>query len=167
MAQVMITQGFLDELAKIAEAYRAVRGAEDKLRDDIPVIALARNADPQKSLERISQAIEKSRGKVLGHANVAVKSLSTPTLKRFGFKPTRLAVPLPGEKGMLPESYRKGRLHAHQMGDFTLMHHDKIVPTAGVVAAVSHWFKEGVPASIKRLRRDVSPPVQYASETPT
>lgn len=163
MAQVMITQGFFDELIKIAEAYRAVRGVEDRLRKDIPVLSLGKKVDPEKAVDRITKAIESSKAKVLGHDNIAVRTQAVPSLERLGFKPTRLAVPLPGERGLAPVSYRRGRIHAHRMGDFTLMHHDKIAPAQGMVQAIQHWFQEGLPASVERIKADVIPPVQYQS----
>jgi hypothetical protein len=128
---------FFDELEKIAEAQKT-----------IPVIRSLPQND-EKALSVISKRVDSSDVKVLGHKNVAVPVEVLGPLEDYGFKKTRLAVPLPSEWPGT-STWRKGQLHAHKIRDYYLFHKDKTAPR-GVVHGLKHWFTEGMPASIKRL----------------
>lgn len=160
MAQWLNGEGFAQELFKIAidVAYRKVRGERSELRSDIPLVSMNRKLAPDKALARISKAVDKSRGRILGHETVAVRTSQMPSVKTMGFKPTRLAVPLSGEKGLFPVSYRKGRVHGHQVGGLTLFHHDKMPPEG--IKTVVHGLTEGIPALIKRFQKEYVPPLR-------
>lgn len=149
---------FLDELLKIATEYKKVRGATSQLRQDIPLMQLRGKVDAARVTGRIAQAVSKSQGKVLGHATVALATKQLPQLPEMGFKPTRLAVPLSGETGLLPKSYRKGQLHGHQVGDLTLFHLDQTVPSG--LKTIKHGIVEGTPALMKRVWQQEVPPVR-------
>lgn len=130
---------FSDELVKIAT----------EPVDSIPIIGrLPQDAD--QALETIKRRIDKSKKTIIGHKNVAIPVKRLGDLERHGFKKTRWAVPLPGERIGTP-SWRKEELHAHRMGEHYLMHKDQIVPHRAI-DAVKHWFKEGLPATRKRIR---------------
>lgn len=129
---------FADELIKISDAGMI----------SIPSIQrLPRDAD--EALESIKNRIDRHGVDVLGHKNIAVPVKRLGDLTDLGFKKTRIAVPLPGER-IGRASWRRGQLHAHELGDKYVMHKDKTAPT-GVIAAISHAIKEGLPAAKKRL----------------
>jgi hypothetical protein len=128
---------FTDELLKIAEA-----GA-------IPVVSRI-PMDADKAFETIKKRIDKSGRDILGHPNVAVPVERFGDLTQHGFKKTRLAVPLPGERLGAP-SWRKDDLHAHRSGEHYLMHKDKIAPR-GALQSMRHLVREGIPASRLRMR---------------
>ena len=107
--------------------------------------------DADKAFETIKRRIDTSGKAILGHPNVAVPVKQLGDLAEHGFKRTRLAVPLPGERIGTP-SWRNDELHAHRRGEHYLMHKDKIPPQRGAREAVRHWLKEGVPATRLRLR---------------
>lgn len=116
----------------------------------IPLIhRLPQDADA--ALESIKRRIDKSERAILGHPNIAVPIKRLGELEQYGFKRTRLAVPLPGERIGTP-SWRKDELHAHRVGEHYLMHKDAIPPQRGPLTAVKHWLKEGLPATRERLR---------------
>jgi hypothetical protein len=79
-----------------------------------------------------------------------VKAERLGDLEQFGFRKTRLSVPLPGER-IGTHSWRKGDLHAHLVGDHYLMHKDKIDPQ-GILRSAVHVVKEGIPAAVRRVR---------------
>lgn len=136
---------FSDELQKIAEEV------------GVPVIQrLPRDAG--KVFESIGRRIDKSGRDIIGHPNVAVPIKRLGELEQYGFKKTRLAVPLPGERIGTP-SWRKDNLHAHSRGEHYLMHKDQIAPSQGPIKAVKHWFREGLPAAMKRFRERKAPVV--------
>lgn len=136
---------FSDELVKIAGA-----GA-------IPVVSrLPQDAD--RALETIKRNIDKSQKAIIGHPNVAVPVKHLGNLADRGFKRTRLAVPLPGERIGTP-SWRRGELHAHRRGEHYLMHKDQIPPQEGAVKAVRHWMHEGLPAAKKRFKERMAPAI--------
>jgi hypothetical protein len=151
--------GFLSELLKIAEAYRQVRGVQDRLRKDIPLLRLNQSMSVDEKLKRVADALKESKSEVMGKPQVAVLTKSMPSMADLGFKSTRLAVPLPGGKMLMP-SYRKEHLHGHRAGDYTLLHRDTIVPKG--LDALRHAVREGLPAW--RLRRSEldKQPVQFA-----
>ena len=82
-----------------------------------------------------------------------------PDLVEMGFKATRVATPLPGEKA-LSKTWRAGKLHAHKQGPFFLMHQDKAAPMGRLgylnPQAISHGLKEGIPSLIKRIKETQS-----------
>lgn len=144
---------FSDELVKIAEelAYRKAHGIE--LAEGIPLVRRLSQA-PEKAREQLLRATKKSGKKVLGYANVAVHEDMMPSMKELGFKRTRVATPLPGERPF-SVTWRSGKLHAHKQGPFFLLHQDKHDPLAkgGYISlkGVKHGLKEGVPSLVRRF----------------
>lgn len=130
---------FVDEMIKIAEG-----------SDVIPLVKrLPRDAD--QAMEAIKSRISRSDVPLLGHPSVAIPVKKLGDLESRGFKRTRLAVPLPGERIGSP-TWRKGPLHAHRLGEHYLMHMDKFPPVGGPIRAIKHAITEGVPATRKRLK---------------
>lgn len=148
---------FSDELVKIAEelAYRREGGVE--LANGIPLVRRLSQA-PEKAKVQLLKATSPARKKakkVLGYANVAVHEDMMPDLKEMGFKATRIATPLPGER-VLSRTWRAGKLHVHKQGPFFLVHQDKESPMGrfGYLnpKALKHGLTEGVPSMIKRIK---------------
>lgn len=140
--------------------YRAAQGS--LIAKGIP-IAHRMPKKPEAIHHRLEQLTDPERTnvtKVLGYSNVAIPKKSLPPLEELGFKPTRIATPLPGEKAFTI-SYRKGKLHAHQMGPVYLIHQDKHDPRSGRMGYVSlggvkHGVTEGIPSVIKRFKEKQS-----------
>ena len=130
-------ESFRDELCKIAEG------------DTVPLVKWLPR-DPEKSLQRIRDKIDQSPKKILGHKNVAVSVKRMGDLERFGFKKTRLAVPLPGER-IGAHTWRKDDVHAHLVDKHYLIHRDKTIPK-GILNSILHAVKEGIPAAARRVR---------------
>jgi hypothetical protein len=126
---------FRDELAKIGAG----------LLDTVP-----RVNEGIDSLISLRDAIRTRGQEVLGHRNVAVPAQVFASLMGQGFTPTRLATPLPGEK-FFRKTWRKGQLHAHQIGDEYFVHLDRVAPTKGLRQALTHFRDEGWPSLKKRL----------------
>ena len=131
---------FSDELVKIAQ------DAAGSIA--VPVVRKL-PADADQAMEVIKRRIDKSKKTIIGHRNVAIPVDRLGPLEQYGFKKTRLAVPLPGEWIGTP-SWRRDELHAHKMNEHYLMHKDSVSPQ-GAVRAVKHWFQEGLPATRKRI----------------
>lgn len=112
----------LEKIAKEAPAYR--RYAGHLLDADIPLFRVGKDT----KWENIKRAISNVEKSTWSHPNVAIPAEQLD-LKRFGFKPTRLAIPLPGERWGTT-SWRSGTLHAHKRGPVFLVHDDKH-PTKG------------------------------------
>lgn len=131
-------RAFSDELTKIAQEMGALPRIHRLPRDT------------ERALESLQRRAAESKREILGHSSVAVPVKRLGDLEEWGFKKTRLAVPLPGERPGTP-SWRRGQLHAHKAGDYFVFHNDSIEPQ-GLRNAIKHTFKEGVPAVKKRLR---------------
>jgi len=148
---------FSDELVKIANS-RLIAEGEKKLllHAGIPLVGRLPK-DPEKARERLGMLVESEKAHpVLGYKNVAVRESAMPDLAAMGFKPTRIATPLPGEKAFTT-SWRSGTLHTHKLGPLYMVHKDKAAPNAGrfgyfSVAGVKHGITEGIPSLVKRLR---------------
>lgn len=148
---------FSDELQKIA-ARRIIREGEKKLQlaPGIPLIGRLPK-DPTEARARLNKLVESEKARaVLGYKNIAVRESAMPDLKSMGFKPTRIATPLPGEKA-LSISWRSGKLHAHKLGPMFLMHKDETAPMKGRLgylrpSAIKHGIREGIPSVIKRMK---------------
>ena len=144
---------FGDELLKIAAEsvrYKKIRvpgGELVQIRSDIPVIRRV-PTDPEELRAAVKRALGRAKPNILGYANVAFGAETD--LKRAGFKPTRAAVPLPGE-GLGTTSWRSGKLHVHKLGPIYLAHEDIMAPE-GVLKSVKHGLTEGVPAILRRKR---------------
>lgn len=147
---------FSDELFKIAEelTYRKVHGVE--LAKGVPLVRRLSDA-PERAREQLLKATDSSKSKakkIFGYANVAVHEAKMPDLKEMGFKRTRIATPLPGERA-LSNTWRSGKLHAHKQGPFFLLHQDEEAPMGrfGYLnpKAIKHGVKEGLPSMIKRI----------------
>lgn len=162
-------QSFSDELVKIAEAqpdYKRVKaeGRTVLLRRGVPLVGkLPKN--PDRAVQKLHSVIrsERAKHKTLGYSNVAVRQ-GALDLKASGFKPTRLATPLPGE-GLLSTTWRRGPLHVHKQGPLYLVHEDKEAPydpETGYMnrAAIRHAFKEGLPSMVKRFTKCSRPLVK-------
>lgn len=132
-------RAFSDELQKIAEG------------SVVPTLRrLPEDAD--EAFESIKRGIERSKTSILGHPSVAVPVGKLGDLEQHGFKRTRLAVPIPGERIGTPSwRQRGGQLHAHRKGEHYLMHKDRLPPLGGPLVAAKHWVEEGIPATIKRF----------------
>jgi len=156
-------EGFAEELLKLAKEqlkYRAAQGA--LIAKGIPIAGrMPKKPEAiQKRLETLTDPNQNKVTKILGYANVAIPKDKLPPLEELGFKPTRIATPLPGEK-MFATSYRKGKLHAHQMGPVYLMHQDTHDPRKGRMGYVSiggikHGVTEGIPSIVKRIKEKQS-----------
>lgn len=110
--------------------------------------------DREKALDLISRRIDKSKTEIFGFPTVAVPVKRMGELADYGFKKTRMAVPLPWESPGTA-SWRKGKLHAHKKEDMFVIHKDDIIPS-GVAGSMKHWVKEGLPAMRKRLKQNES-----------
>ncbi len=150
---------FSDELVKIAaEGFKPLGAgyAGVEIKAKLPILEKLPKK-PEAAKKRIIKALEdKDVPAILGYRNVVVPEKQMPDMKAMGFKPTRLATPLPGERP-LTISYRAGRLHAHRLGPAYLVHQDKHAPMGkggGYLSlkAVRHGLREGVPSIIKRIR---------------
>lgn len=135
---------------RVVPVYEERPGVSERILKDIPY-----HFDPGPEIEKNFEEwaktnVKQSPARVLGHRTIAVREKGLPPLEQLGFRKTRLAVPLPGEKGLLPVSYRKGHIHAHDMGDTLLMHTDKIAPE-GFVKSLHHGVVEGIPAYFRRF----------------
>ena len=137
------------ELQKLAEAeYQKVRGAE--LLKGIPFVrSLPKN--PTRFERRVHTLVDKENySKVLGYSNIAVGNM--PDLEELGFRKTRVATPLPGEKFFTP-TWRKGDIHIHKLGPIHLVHRDKHAPDKYLsLRGLKHGVTEGIPSMIKRIR---------------
>jgi hypothetical protein len=149
-------EGYAEELFKLAALqYRKAQGVD--IAKGIPIVSRMPKTTKaiQKRLEALTSDNEKAK-KVLGYTNVAVPKKALPPLEELGFKPTRIATPLPGEKP-LTISWRKGKLHAHQLGPIYLMHQDKHDPKGKLgylsLAGLKHGITEGLPSMMKRMKQ--------------
>lgn len=126
------------------------------LKADVPVESI-KGTTPGTFQTSLRRAIRKSQGIILGFPNVALPAENLPKpLEDLGFKPTRTAIPLPGEAAGAT-SWRAGRLHVHKIGDIVLAHEDAHVPKG--LSKIVHTVTEGVPALIKRTIRGEADPV--------
>lgn len=112
-----------DTKQDLKKLYRKVSDST-MIQKGIPLLKSISN-DADKAKARLTQAIQKSKD-TWSHPQVAIKNLD---LKGLGFKPTRLAIPLPGER-LGAKSWRAGKLHAHKMGDIFLVHQDASAPNS-------------------------------------
>lgn len=161
---------FRSELCKIAEdglEYRTLKTQEGRFRlaKDIPVVDLP--ADPELARKRIIDTIDSREIKpVLGYENIAVPNAGNPTPEEMGFRPTRLATPLPGEK-MFSTSWRRGRSHIHDIGPYYMIHRDRHAPMAQGSGyfnprAIKHFVTEGIPSMVRRFTTETEPLVEPA-----
>ena len=121
--------------------YRKTHGV--LLDKEIPILQL-----PIKGAREVLEtAIRATHQDRWTHPQVAVPR-KTFDLTALGFKPTRFAVPLPGEKTWTT-SWRSGRLHAHAVGPFFLVHEDNDAPT-GVRGWLRHTAKDTPQAVMAR-----------------
>lgn len=145
------TYYYVEELLKLSEdRYREVAGSSKRVLADIPVVDhLSR--DNETAIRQIKRALSRKKGQdILGHRNVVIPENVMGDVGSLGFKPTRLAVPLPGEP-VGATTWRRGDLHLHKMGPLYFAHQDKTVPK-GLVATLRHGIVEGTPALRKRFR---------------
>lgn len=150
---------FADEFVKIAAGGFKPLGAGHvgvQIRVELPVVNKL-SKSPEAAKKQLIRALNnKDVPAVLGYRNVVVLKGVMPNLKAMGFRPTRIATPLPGERP-LTISYRSGRLHAHKLGPAFLVHQDKESPMGkggGYLSmkALRHGLREGVPSIIKRVK---------------
>lgn len=144
-------ESFSEELLKIAKQkldYRSVDDAE--IASSIPFVKVRKGKSVLNEIDKATK--REDIPKILGYGNVALKVSDAPNLTELGFKPTRIATPLPGEKPFAV-SWRKGKLHAHRMGPFYLMHQDKHDVSSSKINALRHGIREGVPSIVKRTTR--------------
>lgn len=127
--------GFTDELLKLGA------GALDHVPRLPPDI---------NTLTELTDAIRHQGERVLGYRNVALPVSVLGDLERRGFRPTRLATPLPGER-LFSKTWRKGKLHAHRLGDEYFLHLDRIAPSQSLRDALSHFRQEGIPSLKQRM----------------
>ncbi|MHA2333738.1 MAG: hypothetical protein ACXAEU_17060 [Candidatus Hodarchaeales archaeon] len=155
---MLINKAFADELIKIAKYtahYKEMRVGNENvfIRENVPTINKL-PTDVSKMLKKIDNRLMReqktTKSRILGHANVAVRKEAIPELESIGFKPTRISVPLPGEK-VFNTSWRRGKLHVHEQGPMYFIHKDTHAPK-GVLSTTKHLVTEGVPATIRRLR---------------
>lgn len=130
------------------KAYRKVRGGL-MLKKDIPIIR-SLPGSPEKAKEKLMREISRSKDS-WSHPQVAVKNLD---LRRLGFKPTRIAIPLPGER-LATKTYRAGRLHAHKFGDMFLVHADASAPDS-IRGFINHTI-EDTSKALKTMRNALPP----------
>lgn len=161
MVPTLQALGFAEELFKIAEELKYRRAAGVDIAKGIPVVRMMpKNPEyVQKRLEMLTKPSDTAQ-KVLGYSNIAVPAKLLPDLEELGFKKTRIATPLPGEKALSP-SWRKGTLHAHRIGPVYLMHQDKTDPLSGKLgylspSGIKHGVTEGIPSIVKRLKEKQS-----------
>jgi hypothetical protein len=155
------TQAYLGGLLKMARedlAYDAIPNTGFELAEGIQLRQVLPN-NTRKLRRALMQLTdpEKSRSRpVLGYRNVAVLERElAPYLDSLGFKPTRIATPLPGE-APLAKTWRSGKLHLHKQGPVFLAHQDDVDPKAGRLGYLSleglkHGVTEGVPSLAKRM----------------
>lgn len=125
-----------------APSYKDIPGG-GTLQAGIPLVQRLPK-DAGRAKERLLRGIERSKDS-WSHPQVAVKKLD---LGGMGFKPTRLAIPIPGE-GLGATSWRAGSLHAHKQGPVFLVHKDRSTPDS--LAGVMSHLDEALPALKKRL----------------
>ncbi len=136
------------KVAKKESLYKKI-SPSTMLKRDIPVIrSLPRS--PAQAKKKLDDAISKSKD-TWSHPQVAVKDLD---LKALGFKPTRLAIPIPGER-IGTVSWRAGPFHAHKMGDVFLVHKDESAPDS-VRGFLRHTVKDTT-KTLKKMRGAVPP----------
>jgi hypothetical protein len=152
----MVPAGALKAFLKLGsqgnDLYR--RAGEVLLDKEIPILPRLPK-DHEKARSLLETTIRGTTSEHWTHPQVAVRNLP---LKAMGFKPTRLAIPLAGEKWFTP-SYRSGRLHAHKMGPFYLVHEDGDAPDS-VAQAVGHLIKDVPKPLARRLFEKLTPPVK-------
>jgi hypothetical protein len=144
----------LDELEKISldmTNYRKVQGV--LLDKEIPYIRKLPQGEEGKA--RIRELLNKAEARTTrwSHSQAAVKDLP---LEEMGFKPTRVAIPLPGEKPGT-KTWRSGSLHAHKTGPMYVVHEDK-APPKSIFGSIKHVIKDVPPALVKRFK-GVPPPI--------
>jgi len=98
--------------------------------------------------EKMLKAIERSKDRSWSHPQISIPH-NKIDLERFGFEPTRIAIPMPWEKP-LETSWRAGRLHAHKMGDRYMVHADAASPDS-FYGKVKHLIEDVPPAVAKRI----------------
>ena len=135
--------------------YRKVQGL--LLAKGIPFINGL--SDKKETAEKqILRGISKSKDD-WSHPQVAIRNLDLASL---GFKPTRMALPLPGER-IGTTSWRSGPLHAHKMHEMFLVHKDGAGPS-GFMDTLQHAVVD-VPKTLpKYFRADIRPPVMPMKE---
>jgi len=144
-------QAFFKFAKEQKEIYRQVGNV--LLDRDIPIIPRL-PSDKGKARALLENHIRAAESENWTHPQVAVRKLD---LKGMGFEPTRAAIPLPGEKWFTP-SYRSGKMHAHKMGPFYLVHEDESAPK-GFADTVSHLIKDTPKPLLKRIFEKIPPPV--------
>jgi uncharacterized protein YycO len=107
-------------MSEESQTYRKVQGV--LLDRSIPVLRLPK----ENSTEHLEEILKNVKPGFWSHAQIAVPKKGV-NLAELGFKKTRMAIPLPGEKWFTP-SYRAGKLHAHDAEGFYLIHEDKADP---------------------------------------
>jgi len=135
--------------------YRVVAGG--KLQRGIPFLA-SLNEDPDRARAQLLRGIARSKD-TWTHPQVAVRRLD---LQGLGFEPTRLAIPLPGER-VGATSWRAGELHAHKQGPVFLVHKDESAPGT-VAGTLSHLAFDTPKAIVARMR--TSSPVAKTAAVP-
>ena len=138
------------------QKYRKTRGV--LLERSIPIVKLPKD-DPTGHLERVIDDVKPS---FWSHAQVAVPK-DKLNLEELGFKETRMAIPLPGEKWFTP-SYRRGELHAHEADQYYLIHKDSVAP-GSVLSGLKHLFGDVPKALQLSLSGKVEPFVKKLKKT--
>jgi len=129
-------------------ADEALVGMEKIAKDSsVPLISV----DGGKAEKQILDAIEQVVNPGWTHPQVAVSAKEIGDLKERGFKKTRMAIPLPGERLFTP-TWRKGKLHAHRVGKHYLFHKDAVAPTS-LKRVIKHNFHDVPPAVRARIRK--------------
>lgn len=123
--------------------YRRIAGGQ--LSRDIPIVRRL-PADVEQARARLQAAIATSPDE-WSHPQVAVRDLN---LESLGFSPTRLAIPLPGER-IGTTSWRSGDMHAHKQGPVYLVHQDESSP-GSILGVLQHAVTDVPPAVVKRLK---------------
>lgn len=159
---------FVDEMVKIAQSdYRKVRVGNKNvyLQKGVPIMSrLPKN--PDKAASKIQSVIRSERAKhsIFGYKTVAFRENEMPSPTSMGFKPTRLATPLPGER-LGSTTWRKGTVHVHKQGPLYLAHEDVDAPNHPKWGywhgkAIRHALREGLPSMVKRYWKQQKPVVK-------
>jgi hypothetical protein len=145
--------------------YRPLEGTKNiKVREGIYRASGIPDGDTEKVKAHFKKLLEKYEGNhKFPQIAIMESDLKGRSLKHYGFKGDRMAIPLPGKK-LFGKTWRSGQLHAHKIGPMYLMHRDKVDPYRSLYDTIKHNIKEAVPAAYNRWIIKKQPYVKTASE---
>lgn len=146
-------------------AYRTITigGKRIKLMRGVPLYRRSVPEEAEKFRKWMSRRLKKAKKLGWSHPQISIPA-SKIDLEALGFKRSRVSVPLPGERALVP-TWRLGEYHAHKAGPLYLIHKDR--HALGGIKTVAHAVSDLPPALYHRYVKKNLPFVKTSNMKPS